>query len=51
MNDKTSGILMIVLGVILAVIYIALPNFLIFAYWVAVIALIGYGAYMYTKKG
>jgi hypothetical protein len=51
MENKISGILMIVLGVILAIVYFLLPTFLIYTYWIAVIALVGYGAYLYTKKG
>lgn len=51
MNNKINGIVMILFGVVLAVLYFALPTFLIYTYWLAVIVLLGYGAYMYTKKG
>ncbi|WP_414468658.1 hypothetical protein [Methanobacterium sp. ACI-7] len=51
MNNKINGIIMVVLGVILAVLYFALPTFLIYTYWLAVIIFIVYGAYMYQKKG
>lgn len=51
MNNKTNGILMIILGVILAVIYFALPKFLIYTYWLAVLILLVYGIYLYQKKG
>ena len=49
MDDKWSGILMVILGIILAVLWFALPTFLIYTYWLAVIVLIGYGAYLYMK--
>ncbi len=50
MDNKINGIIMMLLGVILAVLYFALPTLLIYTYWLAVIVLIGYGAYMYQKK-
>jgi hypothetical protein len=49
MDDKWSGILMVILGIILAVLWFALPTFLIYTYWLAVIVLIGYGAYLYMR--
>jgi len=51
MNNKINGIVMLVLGVLLAIIYFALPNFLIYTYWLAVILLIIYGIYLYQKRG
>jgi len=50
MDDKISGIIMAVLGVLLAILYFALPTFLIYTYWLAVIILIVYGLYLYQKK-
>jgi len=50
MNPKMNGVLMMVLGVLLAIVYFALPTLLIYTYWLAVIALVGYGVYMYTRK-
>lgn len=51
MNNQLNGIVMLVLGVLLAIIYFALPTFLIYTYWVAVLILIVYGIYLYQKKG
>ncbi|OPX59495.1 MAG: hypothetical protein A4E25_00979 [Methanobacterium sp. PtaB.Bin024] len=51
MNNQLNGIIMIVLGVLLGIIYYALPTFLVYTYWVAVIILIIYGIYLYQKKG
>jgi len=42
---------MMALGVILAVIYFALPTFLVYAFWIAIIVLILYGVYLFQKKG
>lgn len=51
MNNKINGIIMLVLGVLLAIVYFALPKFLIYTYWLAVLILIIYGIYLYQKKG
>jgi hypothetical protein len=51
MNNQINGILMMVLGVILAIIYFALPTFLMYTYWLAVIVIVGYGIYTYQKRG
>lgn len=51
MNNQINGILMMVLGVILAVIYFALPTFLMYTYWLAVIVIVVYGFYTYQKRG
>ncbi|BDZ66756.1 hypothetical protein [Methanobacterium ferruginis] len=50
MDDKISGIIMAVLGVLLGILYFALPNLLIYAYWAAVIILVVYGLYLYLKN-
>lgn len=50
MDNKINGIIMMGLGIILAVIYFALPAFIIYTFWLAVIVLIAYGAYMFQKK-
>ena len=41
---------MMALGVILAVLYFALPTFLIYIFWLAIIVLILYGAYMFQER-
>ncbi len=51
MSNQINGILMMVLGVILAVLYFALPTFLLYTYWLAVIIIVGYGFYTYQKRG
>lgn len=51
MNNKINGIIMLVLAVLLAIVYFALPKFLIYTYWLAVLILIIYGVYLYQKKG
>ncbi|HML05001.1 MAG TPA: hypothetical protein VK426_04430 [Methanobacterium sp.] len=49
MDNKINGILMMFVGVILAVLYFALPTFLVYTYWLAVIILILYGFYMFQR--
>jgi hypothetical protein len=51
MNNKINGIVMLALGVLLAIIYFAMPTFLMYTYWLAVVILIIYGIYLYQKKG
>lgn len=49
MSNQINGILLMVLGVILAVLYFALPAFLMYTYWVAIILIIIYGVYTFRK--
>ena len=51
MTNQINGILMMALGVILAILYFALPTFLLYTYWLAVIIIVGYGFYTYQKRG
>ena len=51
LSNQINGILLMVLGVILAILYIALPNFIWYTYWLAVIIIVGYGFYTYQKRG
>jgi hypothetical protein len=51
LSNQINGILMMVLGVILAILYFALPTFLVYTYWLAVIIIVGYGFYTYQKRG
>lgn len=51
MNNKINGIIMLVLGVLLAIVFFVAREFLLYTYWIAIIALVGYGAYLFTKKG
>jgi hypothetical protein len=48
-DNKINGNIMMVLSVILVILYLALPTLLIYTYWLAVIALIGYGSYMFQR--
>lgn len=50
MDNKMNGIIMIIVGVLLAIIYLALPTFLIYTYWLAIVIFIIYGIYLYQKK-
>ncbi|CDG64861.1 MAG: hypothetical protein PWQ15_542 [Methanobacterium sp.] len=50
MSNQINGILLMVLGVILAVLYFALPAFLMYTYWVAIILIIIYGVYTFQKR-
>lgn len=49
MNDKTNGIMLMALGVLLGILYIALPTWLLYMYWAAIIIFILYGFYMFRK--
>ncbi|MCE5214821.1 MAG: hypothetical protein LLF83_08900 [Methanobacterium sp.] len=51
MDNKMNGIIMIIVGILLAVIYFAIPTFLIYTYWLAIIIFLLYGIYLYQKKG
>jgi hypothetical protein len=42
MNDKTNGLLLMVLGVLLAILYIALPTWLLYMYWAAILIFLLY---------
>ena len=50
MDDKIGGILMIIVGIVLAILWFALPTFLVYTYWLAVIIFVGYGAYLFMQS-
>jgi hypothetical protein len=50
MGENTNGLMMMILGVVLAVLYLAIPTFLVYVYWIAVIILILYGLYLFRKR-
>ncbi|MBP1946360.1 pilus assembly FimT family protein [Methanobacterium petrolearium] len=50
MNEKTNGLLMIVLAIVLVILYIAIPNWIDWIYGIIVAILLGYGLYLYFSK-
>ena len=50
MNDKTSGLLLMVLGLLLIILYIALPAWLLYIYSAAIAIFLIYGFYMFQKN-
>jgi uncharacterized membrane protein YgaE (UPF0421/DUF939 family) len=51
MDDKTSGLLMLVLGIVLAILILVVPGYIYWIYWIVVALLIIYGLYLYLTKG
>jgi hypothetical protein len=49
MNDTTNGIMLMALGILLAILAIALPTWLVYMFWAAVVIFILYGFYMIRK--
>lgn len=49
MNDTTNGIMLMALGVLLAILALALPTWLWYMFWAAVIIFILYGFYIFRK--
>jgi len=49
MNEKNTGILMIVVAILLAILYLALPNFILYLYWIMVVVLLVYGVYLFRS--
>lgn len=49
MDEKTNGLMMIVLGVVLAILYFAVPGLLWAFYWIVVAILILYGLILYLR--
>ncbi|SCG85831.1 Region of a membrane-bound protein predicted to be embedded in the membrane [Methanobacterium congolense] len=49
MNEKNTGILMIVVAILLAILYLALPNFILYLYWIMVVILLVYGVYLFRS--
>jgi hypothetical protein len=50
MNEKTTGLLMIVLAIVLVILIIAIPNWIYWIYGIIVAILLGYGLYLYFSK-
>jgi hypothetical protein len=50
MNDTINGLLMMILGVLLAILYFVLPPaWFVYAYWTAIAIFLIYGFYMFRK--
>ena len=50
MNDKTEGAMMFVLGIVLAILAIAVPGLFYWLFWIVVIILIVYGLYKWLMR-
>ncbi|MDP3623248.1 MAG: hypothetical protein Q8R66_04880 [Methanobacteriaceae archaeon] len=51
MKDTLNGLLLMVLGVLLAILYFALPpQWFVYAYWAAILIFVLYGFYMFRKR-
>ena len=50
MNDSTMGAITFLLGVVLAILAIAVPGLFYWLFWLAVIILIVYGLYQWLVK-
>ena len=50
LSNTLNGIVMMALGIILAILYFALPTFLVYIFWIAIIILILYGVYLFQKR-
>ena len=50
MNEKTMGMLMIVLALVLAILIIGAPNIIYWIYWLFVVVILVYGLFLYLKS-
>lgn len=50
MNDSTIGAMMFVLGVVLAILAVAVPGLFYWLFWIVVIILIVYGLYQWLIR-
>ena len=50
MNEKTTGAMTFVLGVVLAILALAIPWLYIWLFWIVVVILIVYGLYMWLIR-
>ncbi len=52
MNDKLTGIIYLILGILIIVVYFAAPNFFVVLLWIVAIIAIVAGIYLlFLKKG
>jgi len=49
MDDKTTGLLMLVLGIVMAILILAVPGWIYWVYWIVVAILIIYGLFQYFR--
>jgi len=50
MNDSTVGAMMFVLGIVLAILAVAVPGLFQWLFWIVVVILILYGLYMWILR-
>jgi hypothetical protein len=50
MNDSTVGAMMFVLGIVLAILALAVPGLFYWLFWIVVIILIVYGLYQWLGR-
>ena len=50
MNEKTTGLITFLLGVVLAILALAVPGLFYWLFWIAVVILIVYGLYNWLLK-
>lgn len=50
MNDKTTGLITFILGVVLAILALAVPGLFYWLFWIVVVILIVYGLYNWLLK-
>ncbi|HOI39140.1 MAG TPA: hypothetical protein PL168_00260 [Methanobacterium sp.] len=50
LNEKTNGLLIMILAIVLAILIIAVPNWVYWIYWIAVALILAYGLYLYFVK-
>lgn len=50
MNEKTMGLLMMVLGIVLAILIIGIPSLIYWIYWLFVAIILIYGFLLYRKS-
>ena len=50
MNDSTMGAITFLLGVVLAILAIVIPNIYVWLLWIVIVILIVYGLYQWLVK-
>ena len=51
MSEKTNGLMIVVLAIVLAILILVLPGYIYWIYWIGVAILLVYGLYLYLTKG
>jgi uncharacterized membrane protein YgaE (UPF0421/DUF939 family) len=50
-SEKNSGLMMVVLAIVLAILIFVVPGYIYWIYWIVVAILLIYGLYLYLNKG